>query len=78
MRKHWQKVRNLKLCYNCLNKDHKNVQCNFEKQCNQCTRRHNRVLHYQPKSDSLTPSTASHQSNNKNVVANNVTNEKSN
>ena len=88
MRERWRIMRDLKLCYNCLNKDHIRDQCNIEKQCNLCNRRHHQILHFQPRSNDFTksntknnnlliPSTASPYSNDTNIIAHTTTNESS-
>ena len=61
MRSRWRIVKNLNLCYNCLNGGHVREHCNFQNQCNQCNRRHNQTLHFYPTCEEMHKSTSKHQ-----------------
>ncbi|XP_055613353.1 uncharacterized protein LOC129759843 [Uranotaenia lowii] len=39
------KVRNLKMCFNCLRREHRSINCYSNKTCVKCQRRHHTLLH---------------------------------
>ncbi|XP_055634668.1 uncharacterized protein LOC129774754 [Toxorhynchites rutilus septentrionalis] len=44
----YEKVKNLKICFNCLRPGHRTLDCSSKKTCSRCQRKHHTLLHQEP------------------------------